>query len=135
MMKLKVVLVDDDPVVLYLHQVLLKRSGLPSEVFSFRNGREALDFLSYEEEPLEPILVLLDINMPVMNGWEFLDAIQKHKGKEQFFVGVVSSSINSQDLTTSRKYCQVIDYLEKPVSKEAIQRLQKKVVGLVPKDR
>ena len=99
-MKLKVELVDNDPVILYLHQVLLKRSGLPSEIFSFRNDREVLGFLSCEEKPLEPILLLLDKNMPVMNGWEFLDAIPEHWGKEDLSVGVVSSSINSQNLTT-----------------------------------
>lgn len=122
-MDFKVVIVDDDSVVLFLHQVLIDRSILPSAEGSFKNGKEALDYISGNGVHKSPYLILLDINMPVMNGWDFLEAIQEKDFKENIFVAMVTSSINSNDVEHARKYPQVIDYLEKPLRKEACEKL------------
>lgn len=122
-MDFKVVLVDDDNVILFLHKILLDRSKLPSPVSSFINGKKALDFLCNEKPTGIPYLILLDINMPEMNGWEFLEAIQNKDFKEEVYVVMVTSSINRSDIETSKKYPQVIDYLEKPLSKEICDKL------------
>ena len=126
-MEFKVVIVDDDSVVLFLHKVLIDRSILPPAEGSFTNGKDALDYISNNGIYETPYLVLLDINMPVMNGWDFLEAIQHKDYKENIYVAVVTSSINSNDAEHARKFPQVIDYLEKPLRKEACMELYEKM--------
>lgn len=129
-MELNVILVDDDSVVLFLHKMLLERSSLPSPTGIFKNGKEALDFISKKQSLITPCLVLLDINMPVMNGWEFLEAVQEKHFRDKIFVAMVTSSINSQDASTAQKYPQVIDYIEKPLRKETFAHLREKICRL-----
>lgn len=126
-MDFKVVIVDDDSVVLFLHNLLIEKSILPSAEGSFKNGKEALDYISHDGVHQTPYLVLLDINMPVMNGWDFLEAIQKTDFKDNVYVAMVTSSINSNDVEHARQYPQVIDYLEKPLCKESCEELYAKM--------
>lgn len=133
-MEFTVVLVDDDPVVLFLHQILIKRGEFDEQTFSFKDGKKALDFITRNKEKA-PFLVLLDINMPVMNGWEFLDALREDPVGGQVFVAIVSSSINSYDLEKAGNYVQVVEYLEKPVSKGILIDLHKKATALVLKNK
>lgn len=129
-MEITVLLVDDDPVVLFLHQMLVKKSGCAPETLDFKDGRQALDFILHNREKA-PFLILLDINMPVMDGWEFLEAIQEVGSKEDFFVAIVSSSINKNDIHKAGEYPQVIDYLEKPLSRAVLLQLFEKISTLV----
>lgn len=129
-MEFNVILVDDDAVVLFLHKMLLERSSLPSPSGVFKNGKEALDFISTKRSFTTPCLVLLDINMPVMNGWEFLDAVQQEQFRDKIFVAMVTSSINSQDANNALKYPQIIDYIEKPLRKEAFESLRRKLCSM-----
>lgn len=133
-MKFTVVLVDDDPVVLFLHEILVKRGNFDELTYSFKDGKKALDFITENREKV-PFLVLLDINMPVMNGWEFLDTLREDPIGEQVFVAIVSSSINSYDLEKAGNYVQVVEYLEKPVSKDILIDLHEKVTALALKGK
>lgn len=133
-MKFTVVLVDDDPVVLFLHEILVKRGKFDELTYSFKDGKKALDFITRNREKV-PFLVLLDINMPVMNGWEFLDTLREDPIGEQVFVAIVSSSINSYDLEKAGNYVQVVEYLEKPVSKDILIDLHEKVTALALKEK
>lgn len=126
-MDFKVVIVDDDSVVLFLHKVLIDRSNLPSASQSFKNAKEALEYISSNGVHKKPYLVLLDINMPVMDGWEFLEAIQDVDFKDNLYVAMVTSSINTNDIEHAKKYPQVIDYLEKPLRKDACEKLYQKM--------
>ena len=134
-MELKVVLVDDDPIVLFLHKMIVKRSTLPPVSESFRNGREALQAISGDGVSEKPYLILLDINMPVMNGWEFLDAVQKQDFRKNIYVAVVSTSINSYDLAAAKNYPQVVEYLEKPLNTEDLQKLHSRMEFILVKDK
>ncbi|GHA43080.1 response regulator [Salinimicrobium marinum] len=130
-MDYKVVLVDDDAVVLFLHKVLVKRSCLPPVAFSCKNAREALEEMKGSGVENTPYLVLLDINMPIMNGWEFLDAIQSEKFKDHIYVVIATSSINSHDHRKAEEYPQFIDYLEKPLSVEVLNSVCDKIESLI----
>ncbi len=129
-MDFNIVIVDDDAVVLFLHKILIEKSSLPSNTCTFKNGKEALDyFLKNSSE--KPALVLLDINMPVMNGWEFLEEIRDlHKGGD-VYVAMLTSSINSFDVTNAQKYPHVIEYLEKPLTKKNCDELFQKMRKLL----
>lgn len=130
-MDFKVILVDDDAVVLFLHKILIKRSILPTPSGVFQDGKQALEYIERSNPQKHLYLILLDINMPVMNGWEFLEAVQEKCFKENVFVAMVTSSINSYDMSTARKYPQVIQYLEKPLRSEAFESLYKQIEDII----
>ena len=118
--------VDDDDIVLYLHDLMIRESGLSSNPLSFSNGKVALDYLRLNYREMDSYLVLLDLNMPVMNGWQFLELIEK----EGFLVTViiVSSSIDPADFEKSKKYALVKDYVSKPLSIEECVRIKESMV-------
>lgn len=125
-MDFNIVIVDDDAVVLFLHKILIEKSCLPSTTCSFKNGKEALDYIQ-KNTSTKPALVLLDINMPVMNGWEFLDEIRDLNEGKEVYVAMLTSSINSIDVNNAQKYPQVIEYLEKPLTKKTCDELFQKM--------
>lgn len=133
-MEFKVVLVDDDAVVLFLHQVIAKRSDLPPVTFTCQQAREALDKIANGPQQV-PYLVLLDINMPGMNGWQFLDALQDRDFKQNVYVAIVTSSINSQDRIKAKEYPQFLEYLEKPLSAKDLNSLCLKMKAFIPGDK
>lgn len=119
-MSIKVLIVDDDAIILMLHKELSKRI-LCANAVGFLNGKKALDYLvaHYEKEGQDDesvFLVLLDINMPEMNGWGFLDAIQHYPWAKHIYVVMVTSSIDNNDREKAQQYQQVIDFIEKPLS-------------------
>ena len=124
-MNTDVVIIDDDAVVLFLHKILVQRSTLSSSLQCFNNGTEAYSYLCNRTSN-HPILVLLDINMPFMSGWEFLEKLSQDACDQNVWVAMVTSSINSSDRKKAEKYQKVIDYLEKPLSKEACEILHSK---------
>lgn len=123
----EVIIVDDDAVVLFLQKTVIEKSELPKPVLICRNGKEALDFIIKNTEQKSRYLILLDINMPVMNGWDFLKEIRKKKFTDQVFVAMVSSSVNAVDLEKSRTFSNVVDFLEKPLQKADCDRLNTKM--------
>jgi len=112
---LKVIIVDDDPVTLFIHRQNVIKSGLSLDPLTFLNGKETLNYL--EEHTDEDVVhfILLDINMPEMNGWQFLQAL-KNKDAERVYTVVVSSSVDSRDHLKAQEFKSVIGYLEKPMS-------------------
>ncbi len=129
-MNTDVVIIDDDAVVLFLHKILVQKSPLSSSLFCFDNGKDAYSYLCNRTSS-KPILVLLDINMPGMSGWDLLDQIALDHCDDNVWVVMVTSSINSSDKEKAGNYPQVIDYLEKPLSKEACEHLHSKVQHLM----
>lgn len=124
-----VIIVDDDNIILALSKKIIKNiiniEHLPIE--SFENGIEFINFLSSLDikENLNPqkILVFLDLNMPKMNGWDVLEFIKKHALENFITISILSSSINLEDKRRALKYDFVIEFLEKPLSKEKLASL------------
>lgn len=117
-------IVDDDIMIQKLHSMLVKKNELAEDFLIFENGKLALDFvLKYDEKQI--FIVLLDINMPTMNGWEFLDAINQGSLDRPIFVAIVSSSVDLSDIERAKKYPQVMTYIDKPLNHNAIQMLKK----------
>lgn len=124
-MKLKVLIVDDDPIVIYLHNVVVVESGFSTIPFAFSSCKEALEFLHKASSDTEAFLVLLDISMPVMSGWEFLDSLTKDNLPVPVFVVLVTSSIEDSDKKKAAGYKCVIAFVEKPIRAEDLDRLKK----------
>lgn len=129
-MDLDVVVIDDDAVVLFLHKVLIQKSELPSNVNDFLNAEEALDFVR-QRTAKKHLLIFLDINMPELSGWEFLEQLEQLPLAKKVFVVMVTSSINWSDRKRAEKYPNVIDYREKPLSKTACEEIYNKLLPMM----
>lgn len=119
-MKLEVIIIDDDEIVVLIQKKMIVKSSFHNNPLSFKNGKLGLDYILSNTEKDTTYFILLDINMPVMNGWEFLDAINQSTIANQVLIAVVTSSTNESDKQKAFEYKQVIRYIEKPVN---IQKL------------
>jgi response regulator RpfG family c-di-GMP phosphodiesterase len=122
-MELTVVIVDDDPTVLFLHDVLVKRSGLSTKPISFSNGKDTLDYLIREKDSQKLHLLLLDINMENMSGWELLDKIGEQLSSDNVYTIMVTSSVDRADHERVKNYPHVIGFLEKPMNVDHIHAI------------
>jgi CheY-like chemotaxis protein len=123
--ELKILLVDDDKIMLFLHEMFLKKTGVLCETVLCYNGQEALDFLNTCESSDTTFLVLLDINMPIMNGWEFLSSIRNRSDLPQVYIVMVSSATEESEKERAFSFPHVIDYQAKPLTIESC----KKIIG------
>jgi CheY-like chemotaxis protein len=116
----RILIIDDDPVNNMINQKLIKKFNPAVQIDTTMNAVEALKMLEANPDD-KPDLVLLDINMPVMTGWEFLEEA-KAKGIELLVV-MLSSSIDKYDQSKSSKYPVVVDYVVKPLSIARLKEL------------
>jgi CheY-like chemotaxis protein len=112
-------LVDDDPVINLVNKRLLKKTGISDRIEDFLGGEEALEKIS-DESPSDPILIFLDINMPVLNGWEFLNKYMLLFPERNDQILILSSSIDYQDRQKAKEFKIVSGFLEKPLTLEKI---------------
>lgn len=115
-----ILIVDDDDIYIYIAKKSVKDACPKAEVFVCKNGQEALDKLL----SLNPDILLLDINMPVMNGWGLLDNLMLKNSSLDFPIFIVSSSLDENDKEKAASYDFVKGYIQKPISKEKIENLQ-----------
>lgn len=129
----KILCVDDDPITLMLCKKVVERVEFAKEIVTAKNGLEAIEYFDnlFKERKTNdsieyPALVLLDLNMPVMDGWEFLESYML-KEYQNIFIStrfiVLSSSIDPYDINKSKTY-PVIGFLSKPITKEMLENLK-----------
>jgi len=121
-----VILIDDDEITNYLNQRVLEQTHIAEEVKVFLNGKEALDyFKTLDKSQLNEILVFLDLNMPVMDGWEFLNSYTEISlPKEKIHIYILSTSKNPDDYNHAKEYTSVVEgYINKPLSSEILKRI------------
>lgn len=120
MIKKTVWVVDDDPIYQIIVNKIIQKSEMFSSVSSFKNGKEAIEALHHSLNNTEniPDIILLDINMPIMDGWEFMDEMGMITTKitQQISVYIVSSSISAEDKNKSATFSDILGYLSKPVA-------------------
>lgn len=130
----KIFCVDDDPITLMLCKKVIERSFFAKEILTAQNGEEAIQYFNVLAEKFKldknisyPKLIFLDLNMPIMNGWEFLD-IYLELGYPQIFKDakfiVLSSTIDPQDVNKTKNYSVVVDFISKPITKEILENLK-----------
>lgn len=117
-----VFLVDDDPINNLINKHLLSRLGNCKNIQDFEEGQDALSKL--QEIPISKrLLILLDINMPVLNGWEFLNRYAELYSFRNDKIVILSSSIDSHDRQIATNYHFISGFLEKPLRIEKIPDL------------
>lgn len=120
MKNLDILLVDDDPLIKFYIQKTLVRKNIANKVYTVNNGQEALELLDGKAAGMDRVLIFLDIEMPVLNGWGFLNELQKKDYQSKANIVVVSTSTELGAKRTSDQYPQVMGYLEKPIPPETL---------------
>jgi CheY-like chemotaxis protein len=128
----QVLCIDDDQITLVLCDMVIKKAGFAKDVITARNGKEGLSWFSgyfsksnagFKQDP--PQIIFLDLNMPVMNGWDFLeDYIMKYSDRiPDTKVVILSSTVNPEDFMRANRYDLVIDFINKPLTIEGLTGL------------
>lgn len=122
-------LIDDDDVTHFICENVVKSEHLSKEITMLSNGKEGIDYfqdLLKAGKTKGPELILLDLNMPVMNGWDFLDTFSKDL-QDKFpdtKVYILTSSLDPMDFKQSQIYHNVIGFLNKPLLKERVEEIK-----------
>ncbi len=124
-------IIDDDPIFVFGIRKVMELINFSDGIMVFKNGQDALDNLRpiiLSKEKL-PDIILLDLNMPVLDGWQFLEEFIKIPCDKKIIIYVVSSSINQEDVLRAKSYKSVSDYIVKPVTidrlKEVLSNFEK----------
>lgn len=127
-----VLLVDDDDITNFLHKSLLEDLNITGQITVANTGKDALKLIQeqWQSDDLhvqenDRKLILLDINMPGMDGFEFLE-VSKDLDLPNTYVAMLSSSPLETDRTKASRY-QVIDYIEKPLTQMKLEELFRKI--------
>lgn len=115
-------LVDDDPINNLINKRLLGKVQITNNIVEFLEAEEVLVKLN-DIDPNQSILIFLDINMPVLNGWEFLGKYQEMYADRSDKIVILSSSIDYQDRFKAQGFKIVSGFLEKPLTLEKIKSL------------
>ena len=123
-----VLLVDDDDVTNFVNESVIQDAGVAEEIMTAHNGREALEAIQGGvSEDNCPNLIFLDINMPVMNGFEFLEAYQQleEERRQSIIVIMLTSSLSSVDIETAQE-SGAADFMSKPLTTDKLEEVVKK---------
>ncbi|MBC8111407.1 MAG: response regulator [Verrucomicrobia bacterium] len=127
-----VMLIDDNEIDNLINQKIIEASSICKNILTHTSGRSAIEFLKNVEKlgssvsEALPEIIFLDIDMPLMDGFQFLEEFEKlsHITKEYSKVIMLTSSINPQDVGKSKKYEYVKQYLNKPLTQESLKKLE-----------
>lgn len=122
----KVLIIDDDPVSNFVTKLILKESGIAEVTGECFNGQEGMNFIkkhidAQSDQNID--LIFLDLNMPIMDGWQFLEEYIHLKDFELAPIYILSSSNYDDDVNKAKKYPIVKNYLVKPLRKAQIHQL------------
>lgn len=120
-------IIDDDPIFIYGVKLIMKKMDFCDTVLVFQNGEEAFNGLTalLKSGNDMPNVIFLDINMPIMNGWEFLDSFLQtpNNSKHVTTIYIVSSSIDPRDIERCYTYKEVNNYLLKPLAQQDLEKV------------
>lgn len=130
---MRILLVDDDEVTNFLSREMLRMFLIDPAIHAVDNGQDALNYLkeSMESDRPLPNLILLDINMPVMDGWEFLREFEQLKwpGLNKVNVVMFTSSVYYEDIDRARSHDCVREIYSKPLDEEKIKAIMQHCVS------
>lgn len=123
----QILLIDDDPATNFINRKIINDNGCADKVTTLTSAEAALEYLKANKESgnTQPDLILLDINMPGMNGWEFLE---EYKGLDEgerakIVIVMLTTSLNPDDEEMARKIPLVNDFKNKPLNASAISEI------------
>lgn len=119
----RIMLVDDDKNTNFFNRVMLTKLGVANNIISFQSAEQALEYLRLGIEKID--LIFLDINMPIMNGWDFLEEYEQldEAAKASILVIMLTASANPEDAIRAQQFKSVIKYINKPLDRQTIQEI------------
>jgi len=124
---MQVLIVDDDEIFQLITTHLVKKAGLDASPRSFPHGQAAYLYLEQNRPCPAHTLILLDLNMPIMDGWQFLDQVKAHPQLSKYSIAIVSSSTDARDRERTLAYPQVVQFFSKPIRIQYLQELARQV--------
>jgi CheY-like chemotaxis protein len=123
--EVKLLVIDDDDINIFIIKKIVEKTGYAANMVAKSNGQSAIDHLTGLIENNQPLpnLILIDINMPILNGWEFLNAYDKLNIETDIDMYMLSSSVYENDLEKARTYKTVKGFISKPLSIERLIEL------------
>lgn len=126
-----ILLIDDDPATNFLNKLIIEETAINAYIKVTEGGREALEYLtctgqySNETKYPQPGIILLDINMPGMNGWEFMEEYQKlpDEQKGKILLVMLTTSLNPDDRKRAGMIDDIEDFVSKPLSPETLKKI------------
>lgn len=120
-------LIEDDETINFYNEFLLKDLGLTDHVVIAENGKAGLELLQQFKPEELPELIFLDINMPVMNGFEFMEEYEKlpEENRANALIIMLTTSMHDADRERARQFKSISDYVFKPLMEEKVQELVK----------
>jgi YesN/AraC family two-component response regulator len=117
-------IIDDDPIYVFGMKKLISVNNICNSILVFNNGHEAIQYLTSNQNKV-PDVILLDINMPIMDGWDFLNEFSNIKNNlsKNVTIHMVSSSIDPNDIEKAKGYQEISEYLVKPVKSQDLKRI------------
>ncbi|MCY1528182.1 Regulator of RpoS [compost metagenome] len=125
--KLHLLVIDDDDINIFIIKKIVEKTAFNIDMVSRSNGQLAIDYLRETQDQNQPLprLILIDINMPVMNGWEFIEAYETLNIEQQVDMYILSSSVYENDIEKTKSYKSVKGFISKPLSMERLTELIK----------
>ncbi len=119
------ILIDDDPIINTVHKKIIQRADQEAAILSFVSSKNALEYLNCSPDSTEHQIIFLDINMPELNGFEFLDAMLEKQvyNRHALDIYIVTSSLNVKDSMKASEYSILKGYLGKPMSVDTIKEI------------
>ena len=121
------ILIDDDPVNNMLSEIIIEEVFPDARIVAFTDPKAGLDHVLIQRNPnIEGKCILfLDLNMPIMSGWDFMDQFEKSEisTRHQLEIYILSSSVNPADLDRAKKNPFIRDFIEKPLTEEVVMDL------------
>ncbi|MFV9551951.1 response regulator [Algibacter sp. PT7-4] len=118
-------IIDDDPIFVFGLKRMMKLANFCESFMIFKNGEEAINKLTPILNSGEdiPNVILLDLNMPIMDGWQFLDEFIKIESHRLITIYIVTSSIDPQDKNRVKKYESVSNFIVKPITIDLLKNI------------
>ncbi|MBO6532176.1 MAG: response regulator [Muricauda sp.] len=117
----EILLIDDDAITNFLNQDLIEYKFPGRAITVFYNGADALTYILDHRE--REFIIFLDLNMPVMSGWEFLEVLESKMDTRSLEIHVLTSSINPRDRANAKKNRMVTSFMEKPLDESLLDDL------------
>lgn len=122
-------IIDDDPIFRFGTKKMMETVQFSLKFLVYKNGKDAFDNLlpQIQMNSNLPDVILLDLNMPIMDGWQLLDELAKIPNAKNIPIYIVSSSVDSRDVKKAKSYKMVSKYIVKPFSISKIQELMEEL--------